>query len=287
MTTSSHRLARLVFVSLCAANAAVASEAVRLSLGKPVILDIDSGSRACRVGNVVQGHASASANLQSAAGVGFVQPDGTAASCWSAEGADPQVVGLGHDYGTISAAPMVAVKIGKNDPREARVRLTFVIGQGANRSLAYRTCRLPQGAASAAMLCADLPPAPVTAYDFDPNDGAVSLTARISGVFEQLQPGSLLIQVGAGKDDGDVVVLAAEAYFDWWAGLWKCAVEDKDIAACISKCGSANATASAEPDIPSNNPFAEPGCDVSCDCHDGGDSDDYSWNDPPQVEGAF
>lgn len=289
MTTSTHRLARLAFVSLFAAHAAVASEAVRLSLGKPVILDIDSQSMACRVGNLVQGHVTASANLQSAAGVGFIQPDGTVASCWKAQGADPQQVGLGHDYGTISAAPMVAIKIGQGDPREARVRVTFLVVQGTNQSLVTRTCRFPQGAASTAMLCTDLPPAPVQVVDSDPNDGAVSLTARVAGVLDQLPAGSLLLQVDAGKDDGDVVALAAKAYFDWWDGLWKCAVEQKDIDACATKCGkdASLISVSASTDIPSNNPYIEPGCDVTCDCNDGGSGSDFTWNDPPQVEGAF
>jgi hypothetical protein len=85
--------------------------------------------------------------------------------------------------------------------------------------------------------------------------------------------------VAIEPDEPDVH--AAEGYFDWWNGAWACSVEQADVDKCNLNCGLGGGVASAEPRIPSNNPFFEPECEVECSCNDG--TDGGTWIDPPQV----
>lgn len=72
---------------------------------------------------------------------------------------------------------------------------------------------------------------------------------------------------------------SAEA--EWIDGHWVCTTSEVDAKKCNTMCGLAGGSVSAEPEVPSNNPFAEPACTVTCDCNN---SDaEAEWIDQPEV----
>lgn len=72
---------------------------------------------------------------------------------------------------------------------------------------------------------------------------------------------------------------AAEA--EWIDGHWVCATSEIDAKKCNTMCGLAGGSVSAEVEVPSNNPFAEPACVVTCDCNDS--EVEHDWTDQPEV----
>jgi hypothetical protein len=75
------------------------------------------------------------------------------------------------------------------------------------------------------------------------------------------------------------VTWSAEA--EWVDGRWVCNTSDTDADKCDKMCGLAGGSVSTTPEVPSNNPFAEPACTVTCDCNDS--DSEYEWIDQPQV----
>lgn len=144
-------------------------------------------------------------------------------------------------------------------------------------------CKLLMGQEAATAHCPDLASLPVliVADDGEPAGRVIRVGYGPLAAALASRGHTVLDITPAGEDPE---YHPAEAAWSWWTMSWDCVASEADIDTCNSTCAlKGGGTVTVDEEIPSNNPYAEPSCEVTCTC---GDGTEDAWIDPPQVQPA-
>jgi hypothetical protein len=97
----------------------------------------------------------------------------------------------------------------------------------------------------------------------------------------------LALELWADQQNIDLELIHSSSDLGWSAeaawvdGQWVCSAGERDADECDDLCGLAGGSVGTTPELPTDDPLAEPACEVTCDCNDSNTA--YSWIDQPQV----
>ncbi len=166
----------------------------------------------------------------------------------------------------------------------ARFYIDVTVQAQAQTKSKLLECQLAIGADSASAACPSLPSLPVHLVADDGEPAGRLIEVGFAPLAAALANRGLTV-IAIDPGDEDPGYHPAEAVWDWWLGIWNCQASQADIDTCnnsiCAEHGGGDVTVDEQ--NPSNNPFAEPSCEVTCTCSDGLEED---WIDPPQVQGV-
>jgi hypothetical protein len=140
-------------------------------------------------------------------------------------------------------------------------------------------CTLAMGVDSATAQCPAVGSVPVTLVANDGVPEGQLIKVGFAPIATALaNHGFTVLDIEA---DDEPTYHPAEAEWSWWNG-WQCQASQADIDTCNNSicAGRGGGTVTVDEQFSSNNPYLEPGCEVTCTCGDGLEED---WIDPPQV----
>jgi hypothetical protein len=145
------------------------------------------------------------------------------------------------------------------------------------------TCQAPRGADSALLYCRGLEPIPFEDTIKAQSEDYILVGAELPELTQKVaELGMSIVHLELG--DAPEVENAEAA---WLWGYWECRLEDSDHTACALGCiGHGGVDEISVSNVfGSNNPFAEPSCQVECTCND--DTEVDFPEDPPAQTMGF
>jgi len=192
-----------------------------------------------------------------------------------------------YDLGDTYRAPVLSFVIQQDDTEAVTAGMTIYVNDGETTRSRDLACILPAGIDSNRLLCQngdhnDLIDVIIGELEVVTDEGTV--------LYDIVEVELLKLQRAINRMGAEIEAIeelemgtyAAEAAWTGREGGWVCQLEDKDLATCSATCGGVGniETLSTSASGATYSYFAEPSCDVSCECVGG---TVHEWNDPAET----